>query len=94
MASDCGHFGQKARHADGVTTVTAGQITTRIRGPFFSWLDSVWGRKVVRAPEHYPGDFTLGWLGWLGYELKSETGGAQARPVGESGSAGQGTFVP
>ncbi len=81
MASDGGHFGQRVRHADSVTTVTAGQITTRIRGPFFSWLDSVWGRKVVRAPEHYPGDFTLGWLGWLGYGLKSETGGVRAHPV-------------
>ncbi|AIY02581.1 para-aminobenzoate synthase subunit I [Arthrobacter sp. PAMC 25486] len=75
MADDSGCFGQLASHAGGVTTVTAGQVTTHIRGPFFRWLDSVWGRKAVRAPEHYPGDFTLGWLGYLGYELKGETGG-------------------
>src|SRR5690606_20887360 len=76
MADDAGCFGQLASHNDGVTTVTAGQLTTRIRGPFFRWLDSVWGRKAVRAPDHYPGDFTLGWLGYLGYELKGETGGS------------------
>lgn len=76
MADNSGCFGQVARHRSGVTTVTAGQVTTRIRGPFFRWLDSVWGRKAVRAPENYPGDFTLGWLGYLGYELKTETGGA------------------
>lgn len=79
MADDSGCFGQLARHENGVTTVTAGQVTTRIRGPFFRWLDSVWGRKAVRAPEHYPGDFTLGWLGYLGYELTAETGGAAQR---------------
>ena len=44
-------------------------------GPFFRWLDTVWGRRAVRTPEGYPGDFTLGWLGCLGYELKRETGG-------------------
>lgn len=77
MADPAGRFGQTARHTNGLTTVTAGQVTTRIQGPFFGWLDSVWGRKAVRAPQHYPGDFTLGWLGWLGYELKAETGGVR-----------------
>ena len=78
MADDSGCFGQLARHQSAVTSVAAGPVTTRISGPFFSWLDSVWGRKAVRAPGHYPGDFTLGWLGYLGYELKAETGGAAA----------------
>jgi anthranilate synthase component 1/para-aminobenzoate synthetase len=44
-------------------------------GPFFRWLDGVWGRRALRAPEAYPCEFTLGWLGYLGYELKRETGG-------------------
>jgi anthranilate synthase component 1/para-aminobenzoate synthetase len=44
-------------------------------GPFFRWLDGVWGRRVLRAPDAYPCEFTLGWLGYLGYELKRETGG-------------------
>lgn len=81
MADPAGRFGQMAQHRDGVTTVAAGQVTARIRGPFFRWLDSVWGRKAVRAPQHYPGDFTLGWLGWLGYGLKAETGGARFPPA-------------
>ncbi|SEE90604.1 para-aminobenzoate synthetase [Arthrobacter alpinus] len=76
MADNSGGFGQLARHSRGLTTVCSGQVTARIRGPFFRWLDSVWGRKAVRAPQHYPGDFTLGWLGYLGYELKAETGGS------------------
>lgn len=76
MADNRGHFGQLSLHEAGLTTVSCGQVTTRIRGPFFHWLDSVWGRKAVRAPEDYPGDFTLGWLGYLGYELKAETGGS------------------
>jgi para-aminobenzoate synthetase len=33
----------------------------------------------VRGPEDYPCDFALGWLGYLGYELKRETGGQDVR---------------
>lgn len=73
MADESGSFGCTAEHSAGVTTVRSGEVTTRIRAPFFRWLDTVWGRKAVRAPAHYPGDFTLGWLGWLGYELKDES---------------------
>ncbi|MGA7206509.1 MAG: chorismate-binding protein [Specibacter sp.] len=76
MADAGGWFGRTAEHREGTTTVTSGQVTTRIRSPFFRWLDTVWGRRAVRAPEHYPCEFTLGWLGYLGYELKSETGGS------------------
>ena len=90
IADDAGCFGQLARHANGLTTVSAGQVTTRIRGPFFLWLDSVWGRKAVRAPEHYPGDFTLGWLGYLGYGLKAETGGAPPATTGVPAAAWSG----
>ena len=87
MADASGHFGCTAAHAGGTTTVASGQVTTRIRAPFFRWLDTVWGRKAVRAPDHYPGDFTLGWLGWLGYGLKGETGGAAERPAATSAPA-------
>ncbi|WP_258066603.1 aminodeoxychorismate synthase component I [Arthrobacter sp. GMC3] len=81
MADAGGWFGRIAEHSAGLTTVRAGHITSRIRAPFFRWLDTAWGRKAVRAPEHYPGDFTLGWLGYLGYGLKSETGGSQTPPA-------------
>lgn len=76
MADDGGAFGQQALHAEGLTEITAGPVTIRIREPFFRWLDDVWGRRAVRTPEGYECGFGLGWLGYLGYELKRETGGA------------------
>lgn len=79
LADDGGSFGQAVAHASGTSTITAGSATATVPGPFFRWLDSVWGRRAVEAPETYPGDFTLGWLGYLGYELKRETGGADVR---------------
>jgi para-aminobenzoate synthetase len=75
LADDGGTFGQSVTHHSGETRISAGSATARVGGPFFRWLDTVWGRRAVRAPEGYPADFTLGWLGCLGYELKRETGG-------------------
>ncbi|MBP1134372.1 anthranilate synthase component 1/para-aminobenzoate synthetase [Arthrobacter sp. PvP023] len=76
MADDGGSFGQDVRHRSGVTRLTTGTATVSTAGPFFRWLDAVWGRRALRAPEGYPCEFTLGWLGYLGYELKRETGGS------------------
>ena len=76
LADDGGPFGQSVRHSSGTTRVSVGNASVRTEGPFFRWLDGVWGRPDLRAPEDYPCDFTLGWLGYLGYELKRETGGS------------------
>lgn len=76
MADDGGTFGQAVTHHSGVSRINAGSCTARIPGSFFRWLDTVWGRPAVRTPDGYPGQFTLGWLGCLGYELKRETGGS------------------
>ena len=76
LADDGGPFGQAVRHSSGKTCVGVGNSTVRTEGPFFRWLDGVWGRRALRAPEGYPCEFTLGWLGYLGYELKRETGGS------------------
>ncbi|MFF2316190.1 aminodeoxychorismate synthase component I [Arthrobacter sp. NPDC058097] len=75
LADDGGTFGQSVLHSSGITRITAGCATANVSGPFFRWLETVWGRKAVRGPEDYPCDFALGWLGYLGYELKRETGG-------------------
>ncbi len=76
LADDGGTYGQSVTHRSGESVVRAGSATVRVPGPFFRWLDTVWGRRAVRTPDGYPGDFTLGWLGCLGYELKRETGGS------------------
>jgi para-aminobenzoate synthetase len=76
LADDGGRFGQAVRHSSGLTRVRAGNATVATEGPFFRWLDGVWGGSALGAPEGYPCEFTLGWLGYLGYELKRETGGS------------------
>lgn len=76
LADDGGPFGQSVRHSSGSTQVSIGNASVRTEGPFFRWLDGVWGRRALRGPAGYPCEFTLGWLGYLGYELKRETGGS------------------
>ncbi|MCB5292310.1 aminodeoxychorismate synthase component I [Arthrobacter sp. SO3] len=76
LADDGGPFGQSVRHSSGRTHVSVGNASVTTEGPFFRWLDGVWGRRALRGPEGYPCEFTLGWLGYLGYELKRETGGS------------------
>ncbi|WHP59108.1 aminodeoxychorismate synthase component I [Arthrobacter sp. KFRI-F3372] len=75
MADDGGTFGQSVTHRSGHSLLSAGCATATVQGPFFRWLDTVWGLSAVEIPEAYPGGFALGWLGCLGYELKRETGG-------------------
>ncbi|WP_427005846.1 chorismate-binding protein [Pseudarthrobacter sp. H2] len=76
LADDGGRFGQAVRHSSGLTRVSAGTATVTTDGPFFRWLDGVWGGRALPTPDGYPCEFTLGWLGYLGYELKRETGGS------------------
>ncbi|MEV8083137.1 aminodeoxychorismate synthase component I [Pseudarthrobacter oxydans] len=75
MADDGGTFGQSVTHRSGHSLLSAGCATATVQGPFFRWLDTVWGLSAVEIPKAYPGGFALGWLGCLGYELKRETGG-------------------
>jgi para-aminobenzoate synthetase len=76
MADNGGLLGRSVTHRSGYSGIEAGCASATVAGPFFRWLDTVWGDAAVSTPEGYPGEFTLGWLGCLGYELKRETGGA------------------
>ncbi|MFI9814338.1 aminodeoxychorismate synthase component I [Saccharothrix variisporea] len=46
-------------------------------GPFLSWLEDDLAAWRVAQPD-VPFDFALGWVGYLGYELKAECGGEAA----------------
>ncbi|PRZ17611.1 anthranilate synthase component I family protein [Nesterenkonia sandarakina] len=71
-------------HLKGWTSVTTPAGTTERRLPFFSWLAENWTRPADQnsgehGTEQPPRDtprFALGWVGWLGYELKREAGAA------------------
>ena len=83
MADDGGPRGRYAEHrrgtgreTTGVTTLVAGPVSVSRPGSFFPWLDTVWGQPRADVPADYPCGFALGWLGFLGYGLKRETGGA------------------
>ncbi|MBW4719995.1 aminodeoxychorismate synthase component I [Saccharothrix obliqua] len=60
--------------------VWTGRITVGDRefpGPFFDWLAADLAANHVEAPD-VPFEFHLGWVGYLGYELKAECGGVAA----------------
>ncbi len=71
--------GPRARVA--TADVTTGRVTVRradqpdevITGRFLDWLDADLAANRMAAPD-LPFDFTLGWVGYLGYELKAECG--------------------
>ncbi|MEE6165020.1 MULTISPECIES: aminodeoxychorismate synthase component I [unclassified Mycolicibacterium] len=50
----------------------------RVRQQFFDYLDEQLRAREVPAPDGLPFEFNLGYVGYLGYELKAETGGAAA----------------
>jgi len=65
--------------ADGEVVVRRPDGTDqRIRQPFFDYLDDQLRARAVAAPADLPFDFNLGYVGYLGYELKAQTGGADA----------------
>ncbi len=68
----------QARVADGTVTVTESDRTGDRRSRTLTagcldWLAADLAGLSVTAPE-LPFDFTLGWVGYLGYELKAECG--------------------
>ncbi|MFJ7258618.1 aminodeoxychorismate synthase component I [Streptomyces globosus] len=58
-------------------TVTVGSAdggSRLVAAPFLEWIDSDLRSLSTEVPE-LPFDFALGWVGYLGYELKAECGG-------------------
>ncbi|HEY7102233.1 MAG TPA: aminodeoxychorismate synthase component I [Mycobacteriales bacterium] len=66
------------RVADGSVTVTGPAGARRVRQPFLAYLDEQLRHREEPAPAGLPFPFTLGYVGYLGYELKAETGGSAA----------------
>ncbi|TCO59348.1 aminodeoxychorismate synthase component I [Actinocrispum wychmicini] len=58
-----------------VVTSNAGREV--VEGPFLDWLDHDLHAHRAEVPD-LPFDFALGWVGYLGYELKVECGGELA----------------
>ncbi|MFD0260699.1 aminodeoxychorismate synthase component I [Kitasatospora indigofera] len=76
LGDACGPLARVAR-ADAwndTVTVEQGGRTTTVAGEFLPWLDQDLRSCRTELPD-LPFDFALGWVGYLGYELKSQTGG-------------------
>lgn len=58
-----------------VTVVAGDGKTTSVRTPFFDYLDASLRERAVDPDDDLPFDFRLGYVGYLGYELKADTGG-------------------
>ncbi|MFA1541037.1 aminodeoxychorismate synthase component I [Actinomadura monticuli] len=64
--------------SSGALTVESAAGRTRLdRASFFDWLDADVRAHAAQVPD-LPFGFALGWVGYLGYELKAETGGSRA----------------
>lgn len=63
--------------ADGVVTVRSAAGERRVESGFFDWIERDLASRRVRVPD-LPFEFALGWVGYLGYELKAECGARAA----------------
>ncbi|RLK59278.1 aminodeoxychorismate synthase component I [Actinokineospora cianjurensis] len=63
--------------AAGTVTITSAGGVAVVESGFLDWLDADLAAHPVTAPP-LPFDFALGWVGYLGYELKAECGGDRA----------------
>jgi para-aminobenzoate synthetase len=63
---------------EGSVTITSAQGTAVLRRPFLDWLEDDLRAHEAEVPGDLRFDFALGWVGYLGYELKAECGGERA----------------
>jgi para-aminobenzoate synthetase len=66
------------RVGEGVAVRGSDGRTETFDGGLFDYLDEQVARRHVPVPPGLPTDFNLGYVGYLGYELKAETGGSAA----------------
>ncbi|SDP96419.1 aminodeoxychorismate synthase component I [Lentzea jiangxiensis] len=62
------------RISENTVTVEKNGTTTEVESPFFAYLDEQLAQRAIPTPEGVPFDFNLGYVGYLGYELKAESG--------------------
>ncbi|MDT0435497.1 MULTISPECIES: aminodeoxychorismate synthase component I [Streptomyces] len=67
----------KADVTAGTVTVTEGGATRTVDSPFLTWLEQDLAGLRTEVPA-LPFEFALGWVGYLGYELKAECDGEAA----------------
>ncbi len=69
----------------GTVSVRSGEAERLITGDFLDWLDQDLRslRMTLPAGIALPFDFALGWVGYLGYELKAQCGGRPAHRSAE-----------
>ena len=70
------------RVAEGEVVVTRGEQVRRFRETLFDHLDRMLAERRLPDPG-LPTDFALGYVGYLGYELKADCGGAAAHRAAE-----------
>jgi para-aminobenzoate synthetase len=76
------------RVADGAVAVRHSDGTSEsVPGRFFDYLDQRLRDRAVPAPDGLPFEFNLGYVGYLGYELKAESGGSAAYQADEPDAA-------
>ncbi|QFZ22463.1 aminodeoxychorismate synthase component I [Saccharothrix syringae] len=75
MGDASGPLARVARYDVATGRVTVGGVEHP--GPFLDWLEADLAAWRV-APPDVPFEFALGWVGYLGYELKAECGGDAA----------------
>ncbi|WP_077488922.1 chorismate-binding protein [Sinomonas mesophila] len=95
MADDGGALGRAIVHRGGTTEVSGGGVVATFAEPFFRWLGADWGRPQP-GPEGLACGFALGWIGYLGYELKRECGGSDVPagvPDAQLVGAGRGVVI-
>lgn len=68
-------------------TVSRGDTVHHERTELFSYLDSHLRSRRTPVPSGLPFDFNLGYVGYLGYEMKAQTGGEQTHHAGTPDAA-------